>query len=192
MAAPLNRKDNSRTSQGKTYNLVRQHTKPPEDEGGWQWMTRELLESVAFRTLSTNSSRVLFRLIIENISHGSLHNGKLVVTHEQFIDYGVTGEYVADAIDELEFKGLIRARRGRAGVGTSHPNIFRLTWLGDFEGAKATNDWKRCTGERAKEWSSSVRAQMQAKRARVGRKSKSSLRNPEIPPLRNPEIRRAS
>lgn len=192
MAIPMDTKDKSRTSRGKTYNLVRKHTKPPEDEGGWQWLTRELLESVAFRTLSTNSLRALFRLIIENISHGSLHNGKLIVTHPQFIDHGVTGEYVADAIDELEFKGLIHVRRGRAGSGTSHPNIYRLTWLGDYEGGKATNEWKRCTRERAKEWSNSVREIMQQKRAKVGRKSKSPLRDPEMSPLRDPEIRKAS
>lgn len=192
MATIFNPRDKSRTTSGKTYNLVRKHTKPPENEGGWQWMTRELLESVAFRTLSTNSHRALWRLVIENISHASLHNGKLIVTHQQFIDYGVTGEYVADAIDELEFKGLIRVKRGRAGAGTSHPNVYRLTWLGDFEGAKPTNEWKHCTIERAKQWSDTVRALMQEKRSKVGRKKKSSLRNPEISPLRDPEIRKAS
>ena len=192
MAAVLDLRDKSRTTPGKTYNLVRKHTKPPEDEGGWQWLTRDLLESVAFRTLSTNANRTLFRLVVENIAHGSLHNGKLIVTHPQFIEYGVTGEYVADAIDELEFKGLIRVRRGRAGAGTSHPNIYRLTWLGDHEGARPTNEWKRCDLARAKAWSETVRQQMQNSRAKVGRKRKSPLRNSEMPPLREPEIRKAS
>lgn len=184
--------DRSRTARSKTYQLVRKHTKPPTDENGWQWFTTDLLASPAVRTLSSNALKALLRLAIENVAHGSLHNGKLIVTHEQFIDYGVTGEYVADAIDELEFKGLVRIKRGRAGIGTAHPNRYRLTFLGDHEGAAATKDWKRCTMATAKMWSETVRKQMAEARSQVGRKKKSPLRTPEISPLRIPEIRQAS
>jgi len=188
----LNQRDRSRTYVSKTHSLVRKHTKPPIDENGWQWLTSDLMYSPAFRTLSGNALKAFARLCCENVAHASLHNGKLIVTHPQFIDYGVTGEYVADAIDELEFKGLVRVIRGMAGAGTAHPNLYRLTFVGDYEGAKPTNEWKRFTMADAKAWSETIRKQMADARGRAGRKGKSSLRNPEMPPLRNPEMRRAS
>lgn len=188
----LSQRDRSRTYNSKTHQLVRKHTKPPDDENGWQWLTSDLLYSPAFRTLSGNAMKAFARLWCENIAHASLHNGKLIVTHPQFIDYGVTGEYVADAIDELQFKGLVRISRGKAGAGTAHPNRYRLTFLGDHEGAKATNDWKQFTMADAKAWSETIRKQMAEARCQTGRKKKSPLRSPEMSPLRNPEIRKAS
>ncbi|MBZ9926808.1 hypothetical protein [Mesorhizobium sp. BR1-1-4] len=184
-------RDNSRTERGKRFSLVKKHTQPPTDQGGWMAETRDFLESSAYRTLSTNARRALDRLKIEHIGHGRTNNGKLIVTHEQFISYGVTAEYVGDALDELDFKGLLKINRGRAGNGTAHPNVFRLTFDGDFEGAAATNDWRRCTDDHAKQWVESVRDQRKAKRAGVGRKRKPSLGVSETPPLRIPEVRRA-
>lgn len=177
-------RDRSRTSRGFTHNLVRKHTAPPTDQGGWMAITRDFLESAAYRTLSPNARKALDRLIIEHIGHNRLHNGKLIVTHDQFIDYGVTAEYVADAQDELEFKGLVRITRGRAGNGTAHPSVFRLTFDGCHEGGKATNEWKRVTVDDARKWSETVRQEMREARAAIGRKKKS--------PLRDSEIRRAS
>ncbi|RVD55970.1 MAG: hypothetical protein EOS30_09855 [Mesorhizobium sp.] len=185
-----NERDNSRTERGKRFSLVKKHTLPPADQGGWMAETRDFLESSAYRTLSTNARRALDRLKIEHISHGRTHNGRLIVTHEQFISYGVTAEYVGDALDELDFKGLLKISRGRAGNGTAHPNIFRLTFDGDHEGAAATNEWRRCTDEQAKQWVETVREQRKLKRAGVGRKSKPSLGLSEVPPLRIPETRR--
>ncbi|WP_287250013.1 hypothetical protein [Mesorhizobium sp.] len=95
-------------------------------------MTRDFMESDAFRSLSGNAHRALFQILIEHVSHAALCNGRLIVTHTQFIEYGVTGEYVADATGELEFKGIIRVQRGKAGDGTSHPNTYRLTFTGDY------------------------------------------------------------
>ncbi|MEK1861201.1 MAG: hypothetical protein AAAC49_05325 [Rhizobium leguminosarum] len=194
--AEFNPRDKSRTSQGKTRAMVRKHTAPPRgtDDGSlrWQWFTIQLLESAAFTTLSANACRAFFRIVIEHTSHAALENGKLVVTHPQFVSYGVTGEYVADAIDELEYKGLIKVRRGRAGSGVAHPNRFTLTFVGDHEGAPPTDERKRCTTERCRKWSETDRKIAADKRGRVGRKKKIPLRNPEIPPLRDSEIRRAS
>ncbi|PAQ09540.1 hypothetical protein [Mesorhizobium temperatum] len=182
-------RDHSRTERGKTFSLVKKHTLPPNDQGGWMAETRDFLESAAYRTLSTNARRALDRLKIEHIGHGRTHNGKLIVTHDQFISYGVTAEYVGDALDELAFKGLLKITRGRAGNGTAHPNVFRLTFDGDFEGAPASNEWRRCTEEDAKRWAETVREQRKLGRSGVGRKTKTSLRIPEIRPLRIPEIR---
>ncbi|MBX4865918.1 hypothetical protein HJA85_02865 [Rhizobium bangladeshense] len=194
--AEFNSRDKSRTSAGKTLSLVRKYTAPPRgsDDGSlrWQWLTIQLLESPAFTSLSANASRAFFRIIIEHTSHAALENGRLLVTHAQFVSYGVTGEYVADALDELEYKGLIKVRRGRAGRGVAHPNHFTLTFVGNHEGAPPTDDWRRCTPERCRKWSEIDRKLAADKRGRVGRKKKTPLRDSEIPPLRDPEIRRAS
>ncbi|TIM21270.1 MAG: hypothetical protein E5Y61_32435 [Mesorhizobium sp.] len=181
-----------RTCKGKTYNLVRKHTKPSAEENGWQWLTRDFMESDAFRTLSGNAHRALFRILIEHVSHAALCNGRLIVTHTQFIEYGVTGEYVADATGELEFKGIIRVQRGKAGDGTSHPNTYRLTFTGDHEGAPATNEWRRCTMAMAKAWSTTVRKQQAEQRGKLGRKKKTPLRTSEMSPLRSSEMRKVS
>lgn len=182
-------RDKSRTSAGKTFNMVRKHTRPPEDQGGWMAITRELLESAAYRSLSVNARKALDRLIIEHIGHGRVMNGRLIVTHDQFIEYGTTGEYVADAIDELQYKGLLKSKKGRAGNGTAHPTIYTLTFDGSHDGIAATNEWKKFTMAEARLWSEVVRKQRADNRAGVGRKKKSSLRVSEICPLRVSEIR---
>lgn len=184
-------RDGSRTERGKTASLVAKHTAPPADQGGWYAYTRELLESPAYRTLSHNARKAFDRVVIEHIGHGRTSNGELIVTHEQFHDYGVTAEYVADALDELAFKGLLRIVRGRAGDGTAHPSRFRLTTDGDYEGAKASNEWRRTTMESAREWSETVRHQMREQRAKAGGRKNSSLRKSEMRPLRVSEIRKA-
>jgi hypothetical protein len=194
-----NPRDRSRTTRGKTYNLVRSHTKPPraEEDGlevsqRWAWLTIEMMEAPAFRTLSPNALKALFRLLIEHNAHGALQNGKLVVTHGQFTDYGVTGEYVADAIDELEYKGHVKVKRGRAGLGTPHANIYTLTYVGDFEGAPPTNEWKRCSEDKCARWSQVERKLAAERRSKLGRKKKTSLRKPEIVPVRVSEMLKAS
>ncbi len=198
MAPIFNARDKSRTSGGKTFNMIKKNTSPPKptrDGGGpvqrWQWLTIELMESDAFRTLSSNATKAFFRIIIEHTSHGAMQNGQLIVTHQQFSEYGVTREYVADALDELAYKGLIKIRRGRAGAGTAHPNRYTLTFVGDCEGAAPTNEWRRCTVEICLNWSQVERKLAAAKREKIGRKKQTPLRDSEIPPLRDSEIRRA-
>lgn len=195
----FNPRDKSRTSPGKTRTMVRKNTRPPQvgeksvdGDQRWQWLTVEMMASAAFTMLSSNATKAFFRLLIEHASHAALENGRLIVTHAQFVEYGVTAEYVADAIDELEYKGLIKVKRGRAAAGTAHPNLFTLTFVGDFEGAPPTNDWRRCTRETCARWTKIDRKAAADQRGKVGRKKKSSLRVSEIPPLRVSEIRRVS
>ena len=174
----------------QTYNLVKKHTQPPKDKGGWMAISRDLLESPAWRSLSTNCRKLVDRIVIEHIGHNRLKNGELIVTHPQFRDYGLTGDLVADAIDEAEFKGLIRAERGRAGNGTAHPTLYRLTFDGDWQGAAASNEWARVTDDDVRRWSASLRDERREKRSKLGKKRKTSLRNPGMRPLRNQGVRR--
>ncbi|TBZ00226.1 hypothetical protein [Rhizobium leguminosarum] len=183
--AIFNPRDKSRTSGGKTFDLVKKHTRPPEDQGGWMAITHDLLESAAFRTLSVNATKAFYRIVMEHIRHGRQHNGKLIVTHEQFIEYGVTSDLVADALEELEYKKLMKMHKGRAGHGTAYPTVFTLTNDGTHDGAPATNEWKGFTLAEARLWSEVVRKQRQLKRSRAGNGKKSSLGNRQGLPLGN-------
>lgn len=190
MAPIFDPRDKSRTAGGKTYNMVKKNTQPPADQGGWMAITRELLESAAYRSLSVNGRKALDRLIIEHISHGRTENGKLIVTHDQFYAYGVTFSSIADALDELAYKKLVKMRKGRAGNGTAHPTVFTLTFDGTHDGAPATNEWRRFTMAEARLWSEVVRKQLADARSKPGRKKKSPLRDSVVPPLRVSVVRR--
>jgi len=165
-------RDKSRTSAGKRHNMVRKATQPPADQGGWIAETKLFLESAAYRSLSINARRVLDRLKLEHIDHGRAENGELIVTHQQFIEYGATPDFVGDGIDECVFKGLVKVRRGRAGNGTAHPNVYTLTFDGTSDGLGATNEWRSFTEDDSKRWTEAVRQRRADQRSGVGRKKK--------------------
>lgn len=129
----------------------RLHIGPPK-ETCWTWRTAEMLESPAFRLLSINSRRCLDRLEFEHLAHGLQENGQLIVTYEDFLAWGVSCNYVAASLEELEVFGLIRRLHGRGGWGAPHPTRYRLTYTGDCEGGPATNEWKAITAEGVKRW----------------------------------------
>jgi hypothetical protein len=153
-------------------------------------LTRDFLESAAYRTLSVNGRKCLDRLIIEHIAHNRQHNGRLIVTHDQFYDYGVTAENIADGLDELEFKRLIKMDKGRAGNGTAHPTIYTLTFDGTHDGGAATNGWRTFTVDDAKRWSETVRKERSE--ARAAKRKKSPLRDSVASPLRESVVRKPS
>lgn len=126
--------------------------KVPTDQGPWIPMTLEFLRSNAVRSLSINARKVLDRLIVEHLAHGGFNNGNLITPHRQFIECGVTAYLVADAVEELVFKGLIKCRKGRAGDGTSHPNIYTLTFTMQYDGTAPTNEWRVKDDDDIKQW----------------------------------------
>jgi hypothetical protein len=85
---------------------VRRDIRPPEGEP-WVWLTRELLSSAAWQAMRINERRILDRLMLEHMAHGGVENGKLRVSHRQFIKYGVTKNEVATSIRGLQQRGLI-------------------------------------------------------------------------------------
>jgi len=82
------------------------------------------------------------RIVIEHIHHGLQENGALVVTHDNFYQYGIPKDAVAPALEEIRHFGLIRYHKGRGGHGIPWPTRFRLTWIGDWDGNPPTNNWK--------------------------------------------------
>jgi hypothetical protein len=59
------------------------------------------------RLSSAAAQRVLFRLEIELLHHGGNDNGKLVVTFNQYEEYGVRRKSIAASLRELEALGFI-------------------------------------------------------------------------------------
>jgi hypothetical protein len=106
--------------------------------------TIRMLESPAYRALSLSAHRCLSRIEIERAHHAGHDNGKLPVTYDQFVEYGVHGDAIAPALRELEALGFIEVtERGRAGNAEwRRPNLFRLTFH-HVDRAAPTNEWQR-------------------------------------------------
>jgi hypothetical protein len=104
----------------------------------------EMLESPAYRALSLSAHRVLDRICIELAHHGGNDNGKLPVTYDQFMEYGVHRHAVAPAIRELEVLGFIEVtQRGRPSAGEFRlPNLFRLTCVNCKSTPNPTHEWR--------------------------------------------------
>jgi hypothetical protein len=115
----------------------------------------EMLESPAYRVLSGSAHKVISRIEIELGHHGGNDNGRLPVTTNDFMQYGMHRTSVAPAIREAEALGFIRiTERGRGGNAEHRsPNLFLLTFAHARHGRERppTHDWRRIkTMEEAK------------------------------------------
>jgi len=122
---------------------------PPLGEP-WIWLTRELLESDAWRSRSVNCMRLIDRLMVEHMAHAGTENGNLGATYDDFLDYGISRKYVPGAICEAESRGLIQVKRGLKKGGKNAMHRYRLTFFPVKRMAgiasvyePATNDWRR-------------------------------------------------
>jgi hypothetical protein len=130
-----------------------------------QWSPRliEMLASPAYRALSRAAHLIISRIEIELAHHGGNDNGRLPVTREQFIDYGVHHEGVAPAIREAEALGFIRiTERGRGGNAEHRaPSYFFLTFAHsrNSRAEPPSHDWRRVkTVEEAEQIARDARA----------------------------------
>lgn len=108
--------------------------------------TIEMIRSPAWRVLGLSARRVIDRIEIELADHGGTDNGKLPVTYDDFVRYGIHRHAIAPGIREAEALGFIEiTERGRAGNAEFRsPNKFRLTYR-PANRAPETNEWKRIT-----------------------------------------------
>jgi hypothetical protein len=106
--------------------------------------TIRMLESPAYRALSLSAHRVLSRIEIERAHHAGHDNGKLPVTYNQLVEYGVHRDAIPAALRELEALGFIEVtERGRAGNAEwRRPSLYRLTYH-YVDRAAPTNEWER-------------------------------------------------
>jgi hypothetical protein len=116
-----------------------------------QWSPRliEMLESPAYRALSASAHRAMSRIEIELGSHGGNDNGRLPVTKQDFLEYGISHDQIAPAIRELEALGFIRVtEHGRGGNAEYRkPNLFFLTFA---HGRDSRELGRHMTGEGSK------------------------------------------
>jgi len=108
------------------------------------WRTIPMLESVAHRTLSLGAHRILERIEVEHGHHGGHDNGKLPVTHSDFVRFGMDAHAVGPAIREAAALGFIEITQpGRAGNETfRRPNLFRLCYR-HCDDRAPTDEWKK-------------------------------------------------
>ena len=103
---------------------------------------RSLNESTAMAALTLAAHRVLVRLEIELMQHGGKNNGKLIVTYNNFVAFGMHRSTVAPAIRLLATLGLIEITlRGWRLAAHGRPARYRLTYLEAF-GKPPTDEWK--------------------------------------------------
>jgi hypothetical protein len=117
--------------------------RPPSGEP-WVWITREMLESDAWCSLSLAARKVLERVMLEHMAHGGTENGSLVVTYADFEKFGIRRKSIKSAITEAAALGFILiTEKGRRSVGPSRwPARYALDWLPLKDGTPPRNRWK--------------------------------------------------
>jgi len=91
-------------------------------------LTRELIASDAWRSMSINCRRLIDFLMIEHMNHAAFENGYLKATYKQLEEFGINR--VHEAIKEAEDKGLLLVEHGfRKSLNESSPNTYQLTFF---------------------------------------------------------------
>jgi hypothetical protein len=136
----------------------------------------EMLESPAYRALSRSAHMVISRVEIELGHHGGNDNGRLPITTNDFVEYGMHRTSVAPAIREADALGFIRVtvrgRGGNAEHGT--PNLFRLSFAHGLDSGKypPTHDWRRFkTSQEAEQTARIARANKDLRAVEHGKRS---------------------
>jgi len=138
MSARKGNPDVTGRSSGKFGGRVGKMMKPPKGQP-WVWLTRELLESDAWQSLSINARRFVDFLLLDHMNNAGCENGKLKATYDQLVKFGVTSRRrAAQAISEVEAAGLVDCHRGGMRVATT----YTLTFYSLPDGVPPTNRWK--------------------------------------------------
>jgi hypothetical protein len=134
-----------------------------------------MLESPAYRTLSLSARRVLDRIEIELAHHGGKDNGRLPVTFDDFLAYGIHRHAIGPAIREAVALGFVEITRpGRAGNAEWRlPNLFRLTY----------RPAKNLPGDGSHEWKSITDLAEAERLAGAARKNKPKSQCRKLPSL---------
>lgn len=134
----------------------------------------EMLESPAWRVLSLSARRLLDRIEIELAHHGGNDNGKLPVTFDHFVEYGMHRHAVAPAMREAIALGfLVVTEAGRAGNAEYRSaNKFRLTYR-DAHGipGDGSHEWRLITSLAEAEATAKI-----ARKAKPPKKTKNQCR----------------
>jgi hypothetical protein len=132
---------------------------PPKGQS-WTWLTRDFLNSHAWRGLSINAYRLMSFLLVEQCNHAGKGNGHLMATHKQLISYGMTAGKIHEAIKECVDVNLIEHWRGGRWAGSNQPSRFRLTFYACGNEAP-TNGWTLIRPKTKREFKGELRNQNQ-------------------------------
>jgi hypothetical protein len=125
------------------YRQFEKANKPPPDMP-FCWLTREMLESEAWRAMTLPARRALDRLMIEHMSHAGTMNGELPCTYDDFQRFGVSRKSINAAIRVVEALGWVDVVfRGHLNHGVAdRPSLYGLTWLPRADNTPPSNRWK--------------------------------------------------
>jgi hypothetical protein len=139
MTARKGKPNGTGRSSGKIGGSYGKRMKPPKGEP-WVWLTRELLSSDAWRSMSINALRFVECLLIDHMGHAGTENGNLKATYGQLIAFGITSRRrVVRAIENAESLGLVDVQRRGMRTATT----YTLTFYPLPDGTPPTNRWKR-------------------------------------------------
>ena len=130
---------------------LRQRRNRPPDGAPWVWLTREMIESEAWGTLSLAARRLIDRVEIEHMDHAGTENGNLIVTYNDLVKFGLRRSSISGAIKETVERGLlVILEKGRRSTGPDRwPTRYALGWLPLNDGTPAANRWKAWTKRRS-------------------------------------------
>jgi hypothetical protein len=115
-----------------------------------------LLESRAMRGLSRHAHLMLLRFEVEHCHHAGKENGYLIVTYDQFVEWGIRRNDIKTTLDELaRARLLVVEHKGRARHGDGDPSLYRLTYLkakfvpvtGSPYYLEPSNDWQKLSAK---------------------------------------------
>jgi hypothetical protein len=135
-----------------------------------------MMESPAWKALSLSARRVLDRIEIEFGRHKGKPeaNGELIVTFDDFVEYGITRRLVRPALNEVIALGFVRVTRmGAAGNADSRmATMYLITYQHAGSAQYLEDNWKRIkTNEEAEAIAKAARKRKGNVRAReLGRK----------------------
>lgn len=94
---------------------------------------------------------MLLRFETEHCRNAGKENGYLIVTYDQFVEWGIPRRFIKPTIAELvNAKLLVVEHRGRGHGGRGDPSLYRITYLkskfvpgvGSPYFLEPTNDWE--------------------------------------------------
>jgi hypothetical protein len=143
--------------------------------GGWVSYQRSMVASPALRVLSQGAVRVMHRLEDEHMAHGGAENGRLIVTHDQFVEWGVHHNAVAPAIRELVALGFVEITEKGCAGNENHRRAtkYRLTYVNSKSREQPTHEWSRImTIDEAERIATVARAAKDTRSVALGRRLK--------------------
>lgn len=162
---------------GKQSGKAQKVATPPRGEP-WVWLTRELLHSPAWCSMSINCRKLVDFLMCDHMNHAGLENGDLMATYDQLVSYGLTRSQISPAIREAEYLRLIRVERGGRRAGTNQPSTYEMTFLPVMRPSprEPTNDWRKTTEADVKRF-----RELERRRQPKNRIPSSTLRTTVVP-----------